>query len=1000
VERAQMIKEFSKHIDKIMQIARVLGLEGIDEHFYYDIASVKVYFHGGFDSGKKSLSPQRLIFTNNEFESYVKNHQVSFEELKVTVPYHEEPDLLLMVFNNEEIESYDKKKMNNRKDSNYPTLPLIIFTEDFFHIPQGEVFAYAPIIETLESCTENRAVAFSEEEVRSYNSPFSRYLYCVSFLKRILDLTKIMEDARVKLNSMIIQLYDEKNNPIEFLLRSVWIKQLGIKLNEIDNINNACKVLKEYVFQELFRIQEENKNNVLRRMRYFKSSAYASTFAKDFLLKYGNIISEIEDFTCEVSRNNYINSDYQIVRRKEKTKHFLENVCEFAVIGTFSSGKTTFINTILASKHKLRTSAAHNTAVLLKICKAEEDKGEYSRITFKDKIELDLLEPASTNELAQLYKGDETAKVIGVDRKNQRILIRCRSGNSFILIENEKPIIVTEGQTIRQNDRLTEGHANVHNCRKVNCVSRAELEVLIDEIKAKRLVDVSIAFETENNESSIDGTRAIGVINSLISLANKKESTIDINRLREVGLENCYHMKFTGKYNRNPMEIKLDSSGWRDFCDDGEKEVYIERPECYVFAKEINLFMQSDFLKYCSVIDTPGFGSVTEKHDAISERYLMEHHGILLIMIKIGNQTEKLSMKILLNKVESIYNNNSNLNKQNVMFILNCFSNLTTEEHLISSCRNISRMIVERGFSKNKIFVCNLKNSIEKNEYLDTMFNDFPSYKPFFSSIKREIEEKGMLQNLMQIKAEWEGFFEGKISELKRENRDLVNGNRNRERIILDNIFALEQVKKIQMSSFETLKNKYTGDIGPLVQLVDSLDSKKSWKESKENIFDFLGIIQEIDDYIELDYNKVFDISSKAGIRDNEIPQISNKKKFIIPVETFKALYEAILERSWGIFWFRKHRFRKELQSFLEDEINKSFQEMETEYYKICSQQFTDFKEYCVGNITQRIHTNKDGGSGQNVMEKNQALIKEYDKLHKTWSNLSIHKIEDMKNRS
>ncbi|GKU24349.1 hypothetical protein CFOLD11_11750 [Clostridium folliculivorans] len=996
-----MINELKNYIDKIVMIAEKLGMEDINRHFYDEVANIKVYFHGGYDYGKKSTSPQRLIFSNKEFKGFVSQHRIRFEELNVALPYNGEQDLLLTVFGDEEIEGRDKKNLNERRYNNYPTLPLIIFTEDFFRIPYGEVLAYASIIETLESCCEYRVVAFNERDVRSYESIFSRYLYCVSFLKRTIDIVKIADETRDNLHNLIFEIYDENDSHIDLVLKGGWIKQISEKLKEIESLNVACNSLKDFIFQQLFSIQEENKNNVLRRLRYFKANSYASTFAKDILLKYGTVIEEIDQFTDEVSKNQHINSDYQIVRRMEATRHYLEDACEFATIGTFSSGKTTFINTLLASNHKLRTSAAHNTAVLLKIHKDDEVKGEYSKITFKDKIELDLIEPASTNELAQLYRGQENGRVISVDRINARIKIRYGNRTSVILIENEKTIIVTEGQILKPNDKLTEGFSDVHNCRKVKCVSRDELLVLIDELNAKRLSSISVTLESENKSDFEKGSRAIGVIKALLKIANNTESTIDIESLKEVGLENCHHIKLTAEYNKGPIEIKLDNNGWRYFSDNVEEDVYIERPECYIFAKEIDVFMKSSFLQYCTIIDTPGFGSVTEKHDAISERYLMEHNGILLIMIKISNATEKLSMRVLLNKVEAIYNNNSNLNKKNVTFILNCFANSTTEEHLISACRNVSKMIVDKGFSKDKIFVCNLKRSIENNEYLDRMFDEFPSYKMFASSIKREIEEKGMLQKFIGVKDIWDGFFESKINELTRENSELKNDKRNRERIVSDNEFALGQTKNIQMLDFYELKKKYMDEVNPLLRMVDGLSSKKEWKQSKDDIFVFLDTVSGIDDYIERDYNKVYDIASKAGIRDIEIPQISNRKKFIVPSETFKDLYNDILyRRSWGLFWHNKHRFQKELYDFLTDEIDKSFEIMEKEYYKICSEQFAKFKKYCIAVIMKRIEVNKDDGTNKYIIESNEILNKEYRKFYKSWSVLSslISKMDDMRN--
>ena len=234
-------------------------------------------------------------------------------------------------------------------------------------------------------------------------------------------------------------------------------------------------------------------------------------------------------------------------------------------------------------------------------------------------------------------------------------------------------------------------------------------------------------------------------------------------------------LEFNGKIKLDDKRKDLDNKGWKDFCGSyDEKKIvpFCEKPECYMVVDYIKLYLQSEFLEYCSLNDTPGFGSITEEHDACTERFVSSNKSRLLVMIQIYSKTEDTKLYEFLNFISNVYSNYRKDQFDDVFFMLNCFSNNAGIEKLKKDSHKIAKYIVNLGFKKDNIYVCNLRESIEESIEQEKMFG-FPSYVIFRENCIINMMESSLQKKYLCVYKQWSDFFDLNISNVNDQIRYL-----------------------------------------------------------------------------------------------------------------------------------------------------------------------------------------------------------------------------------
>jgi len=462
-------------------------------------------------------------------------------------------------------------------------------------------------------------------------------------------------------------------------------------------------------------------------------------------------------------------------------------------------------------------------------------------------------------------------------------------------------------------------------------------------------------------------------------LANKIKVSIDQN-------EN-YDNKFQNAVFESGIKLKndhkiLDKNGWIHLCGNSEienkKEAFSEKPECYMLAKQLELHVNSEFLQYCSLTDTPGFGSVTEEHDSITERYIRDSTGRLLVMIAINAKTMDGKYQDLINNINDIYDNFRKNDKKNVVFVLNCFTNLAAEERLKKHVNDVVKMLVGRGFNKNNIFVCNLKKSLEEKQNTEKMFG-YPSYMAFHDFIINEMISTDLMLKYKAIKNRWCTFFvdskntiENKIislteaiNNLERKRKELNDNLSAIKKINLGNIsYGYDDIYDFFSNMSSQLKNAYTSGSFFKGMIRDNIkEIISSLKNNSSSDLDFV-IQDDIKGLFEVQINNIYYHAQLEPPELSDYAEWSNTSGAIViyEISSIEHLLDDAVENTPRSFLgigksaqiekqdYYKSQIDNKISGYREDSISRA-----KKYFKYCCSEVDSYRNSAIADIQKTL---------------------------------------------
>ena len=955
--------------------------------------SCKVYF-GEDNTGLSSLIIKKL-----------SSFGLDVIQIKTLKDLVEEKDPVLnFVLSEAEFGINESKYFARRLQNKFETIFVLFFSDEFFNLLDGDKPAYIPLIDFYSNYSTFPVTAFTEEDLENVFCDF-----CVTLKEYFSAIQKIKDNSILaeKVADLIINI--SRNDSDDF----VYLKQLYFFAKELNNERNRLveeisKIEKSFssFSGKINDIQKRNSKKAVKKYSFKKYEEPSDNeLVNKIILKYGNIFSKLQDFITKVESNTNYKTDSDISQMCEDSKNLLDEVCSLAVLGTFSSGKTTFINSLLMSMHKLRTSAQHNSAVLLKIEKAK--KNEYYEVIYRDSIEYEILKATEYNEVATVYEDEEKLIVAYVDNKDNIIVARNSFGNEIKLpVEYGKKIIVRAKDVIKKGTKLTEGNKRLHISENsdfiLNCVSKDDVEKIIEEIKKHNLTDYYL--ESENGEGISEKFESKDCLEILIGLKTKfttADAHLNASELyKGLRLNNSTKIVFHGNYHKKEDKVLLKTdAAWKYFCDSTEKPILIEKPECYIFAKEIHLYMKSDFLNNCNIVDTPGFGSVTENHDAISERYLREHKGIMLILIKIDIHADSEEFRKLIKTIIQIEKTGSAIEKEKIYFILNCFRNNLSDNNLKEKSKKIYAQLVKEGFNKNNIFACNMKRSLEDGEFLKTLY-DFPSYEIFRKQLVNNIETEGPLHQLEQIQHDWNRFLNLKIAVMKNSIKTKEKAKKAKDALLQETLDKLKIVEEIKLRGFDTFEREIRNEFKDLISYIVCTDKKKSFKAEQEvfaNNLEMICLNLHDDNMLTDYYNKVaIEIKVQVGEEFKEIPE-NEQINFVFPSQAVISKYNEVVNSNWGLFYHKKDEKIQSLINYIEKQIDASIQKYHMYYLKI-NKRLHEMKDSALIKLKKDKKAFESDEANKKAIEEEKALLSELCETQKEFKliadEISVYNID------
>ena len=369
-----------------------------------------------------------------------------------------------------------------------------------------------------------------------------------------------------------------------------------------------------------------------------------------------------------------------------------------AVVGAFSSGKTTLLNNVLLGElpgRAFRTRHTANTAIVYEIVSCGPDQAESVEFAFCDQVE------------HPLYDADGDGETWGKYRKMLLELL-----DVGIL---ETPEICFE----------TSSYVFHYKGSRV----RAFLE-LQDQEEARR-----IAEKEHSREARVDASRSGSgegflerhrIRRAIFRASVTKDEQLLSEHLEHLGLSKVMNL--------------ASAEDWRRFqgADDDASGTPAEKDLVSILVKKAVVQLNSPLLRMTCIADTPGTGSARDRHDYISEQYIDHSEAFILLLRTGGDQYSKRVVKIL-KRIARKYSESGIKALPRVAFVINADHKTAAQMESIDEYLKLAA--AEVGLTRDdfkraaKIFAIDLKNT----ESCGTTLLNYPSLAALSHWISSEV---------------------------------------------------------------------------------------------------------------------------------------------------------------------------------------------------------------------------------------------------------------------
>lgn len=945
---------------------------------------VVIYVRTLFDGDDRLSS----VFTSSAGRNL--SVKAKFEHLPITRPI--DADLpLVLISDDTEIDNESAIRLEKRKKTNAPTFPVIIFSDEYFMLREGESLSYVQTCDALREIAEQPVMPFRMQDLFEQREILSLYLECIVQTAVLYSLKTALEAAYEKNVSELDRIYvryvelpndSDMDNMLEKLSLNSELTVLARSCAGIESLIKNIRSLSDELGGFVNSLHDEYDRHIDSIVTH-KSTDDSSSYSVALDLKYGMLNGYLNKLCIEAEREfsqEKLSTDLSETVSRTRSALSCE-AAEISFIGTFSSGKTTLINTLLGHKHKLRTSGAHNTAVLMELF-STQDK-EYYEIEYKDILKWDIIRYNSFENKTIVNTFSCDARVISIEKNGSAPTIlryQAVKGNAVRIAEigTGHKLAVREGSLVRSRHSFIE--LNVDES-VVRLCSFNELTYIEKLLSSRSISDIKLS--TLGGEIR-DITRIRNIINRLkpfYSAFKRKNAhhTIQVGKIKEIWglgfdeLKNCtFECKLSGF---KSQRFVLDNAGWDTFTGNESKSIepFCESPACYMPAKAVKVYLNSEFLKYCSITDTPGFGSITDEHDAITERYLQESGGKLVVMIAIYDHSDDMKMNDLLNKISSTFKNYRQKQMGEVCFVLNCFTTRLPFEQCKQNVKAIQDKIRAIGFTKNEIYVDNLKQVLDSNSDKRIFIEPFPSYYSFKSKCLSDFLNASMDKRYEGLQHMWDSFFHENVSWLEdridslnktlnsRDNRasELRNIIRQIESVEIDNGDSLIKEMRDRFDEyFIGFDSAFRGNrkgifthhrLNATIDLFEAFKKESESWESEE---------EELANSMEQAFSRL-----SFYARESEREKLDFTPSGRLIVAAFEKIHDNLVEANDNTTIFNKKKNSDYYMSMLQDTINQDKERTTSNIRQYCltwKREFDKKKQFLLNSFRDELEKASD----------------------------------------
>lgn len=956
---------------------------------FADQAAERVYVRTLYDDGVDTLTD---LFMGDSFKQYGGN--VIFERLPVTQSMYSDVPLLI-ISDESEVDQESSRKLCDRQNSDAPTFPVIIFPDDYFKTRKGENLAYIPICESLKAAAACSIMPFRKRDINEQPAVVKLF---VGYICEAVVLWRIKRELRsllAKLEEECAQVYQMTGGPDAECTSGRLIEKMAA-CNYLGILAERCEFIRKKL-EKIDRLSvrysgfentlhDEYDKHILGIVTHVNEED-ASDFSIRLKLTYGILNNNLEDLCRQAERElNRDKLSYPLEQVVDATRRAIgSSAADIAFIGTFSSGKTTLINTLLGHRHKLRTSGKHNTAVLMELA-ATDTEEEYYEIKYKKELKWDMIYPSTFTTKSFVNEFDCNAKVISVRKSaDGSSVIRYRSVKTGEIREanvgSGHVLAVREGALMRPRASLVAVDMDRNVFRLCSLAELAYIEELLSSPKVSEVC----LIHSEGETKGVNGVRKFiadikplyeGTQNEYATPSRKREDLKAIlgnraDRYR-IATFSCKLTKFCDRKRR------LDEKGWQDFVGEGPGNLtpFSESPECYMLSQKVKLYLKCEFLKYCSITDTPGFGSITDEHDAITERYLRDSRGKLVVMITVNLHTFDQKFDDMIRSIALVFRNYRPSQMKDVSFVLNCFTNTLPMEQCRNSVEKVIKYIRDFGFKENDIYVDNLKEVLEANSDKKEYIHPYPAYASFKENCLSRFLTDAVCRKYEEVQDQWDAFFsqniswlETQISQYRRDMRD----RKKREEELKNTLCQIQGVEfppvkptqeKIQ-EEFDGFYERFKEEFGGNRKGIFTSHRRNAVKSVMEEEFQPILACWEDEEAEFAGRLKVPMDRLYFHARISDVPEVASPRGRLV-VATLEKIRSLLLEADDETHWYNKKKqtnyYMERLKNLLNQDARQSISNVQ-KYYDGCLAQFTERKNFIIGQVKKELTNLKDEGS-------------------------------------
>ncbi|MBI5252242.1 MAG: hypothetical protein HY912_22335 [Desulfomonile tiedjei] len=797
----------------------------------------------------------------------------------------------------------------------------------------------------------------------------ARVLWSVYFDYHSMRLGKYLRHLDSEADNILAILSSQplQISSVESLSQALHLRNRGqvlqSELEESENRLASCVRTNQRILTELSGLSATVTNDTARKV----FGIDIINLGREILPELQRLIPDILEFSEDLTATEYANLRI-LGQRLEET--LVQRPPSLAIVGPFSSGKTTLLNTLLFGmeqavlddngnsheEHKrwraFRTSQQANTAIVSEMTFAPSNAEEKVIFEFRNEIDHVLVGPDDN--------GDLTIPLHGIMKALTELI---RDG---VLKETELRCELHKEEVRRRKGRI-----------KVDNPDSEKPSIIIS-----------------------GDDECIRLINIIPQIMGEGLHLYD-SRFKEYALCKLY---LSAKVDINiaqhqfPREINLETKeGWHRFQGDGNtSKPDVESSKASFIVKTAHVQLRNPFLRLTTIADTPGTGAANDRHQVVTQQYLGRAEGLILLLptsIVDSTRVRQILSRVA-KECERMFNGRGIHCIRNVAFVVNVYAGHDNTEAR-EKIEQFSRMIQNefqldaaewqrhRSTPENNFFVVNLAD-IDKGQN-PRIFPGlgFPSLIPLREWIENLFRTGGYEQRFRRVLNLLNTEWKFSLNQLDERKKTIADATKRREKATDIHRFETQELPYLSdtlLSNLDDFKKRFdegsSSVAAKLKRMLNDLESQatdllrddlKSWRAKLRDCLDDANRI--LDQFQDDNYVETWteDIRKRTKQLDVQLPHLAVppsggvlghwdiRDRFSI--ESYNSMFDEKQQEWPNIPWFQKLkelfggqdkrvRLARDIRQFCQSQYDQLWGGLST-FLKAC-EAFADGTEHIV----------------------------------------------------